>query len=76
MNAKKCDRCGSYYMPGTPYIMDSKALKLLNGYTDLQMTLYAAKSDNYCPQIKCYDICYNCALDLDKWFMDKEEKTT
>ena len=56
--------------------MGSKTLKLLNGNTNLQMQLYAAKPDNSCPQIKYYDICYNCALDLDKWFMDKEEKTT
>lgn len=61
MEAKKCDRCGNFYI-----LMDKKAkidgniLKYIKLVNNLEFT------------IKSYDLCDDCVKDLQQWLKNKK----
>ena len=64
-DAKKCDRCGSYYDDGRS---KDKSFKV-NGRTVHQMALIDDCDNRICE----YDLCDQCARDLFHWLCNEEE---
>ena len=68
MDAKKCDRCGRFYIN----VNDSTTTGL--SYTNVSR-LYLAKFISTSARDMTMDLCHDCRHDLDEWFnkFKKEE---
>lgn len=63
-DAKKCDRCGSYYDDGSS---KDKSFKV-NGETVYQIALINSSDRRICE----YDLCDQCTRDLFHWMCNEE----
>lgn len=64
-DAKRCDRCGSYYDDASS---KDKSFKV-NGETVYQIALINSSDGRICE----YDLCDQCARDLFHWMCNEEE---
>ena len=70
MNAKKCDRCGNFYINGTADVGVTNVNHLYLKVYDLKVYVNTSAKD------KDIDLCPECRHDLDEWFnkFKKEEE--
>ena len=59
MNAKKCDRCGEFYIPD----YNSAMCNAISKYRQLR---------HDCDGNKNYDLCYKCMKSFERWLSNED----
>lgn len=67
MDAKKCDRCGTYYVDS-----ESAVITLRRGAYNFARAMFGAKLND---QEKDFDLCDECVEEFKKWMNIDEKKT-
>lgn len=79
MNAKKCDRCGEYYLPEDSYKVLNVPLSLTRGISIYDQTFGAVKlkaltfKTNRSDNTLEFDLCPSCLRKLKNWMVNYDQ---
>lgn len=79
MNAKKCDRCGEYYLPKDSYDVCNAPLSLTREIQVYDQTFSAVKLEgltfktNRSDNTREFDLCPSCLRKLKNWMVNYDQ---